>query len=159
MLTSSSIILSIINAIFYAIFISLIVFNCMSSTFSVYGLYEFGTLLFFSIVITLQLKVSFMLHQVNILNALAMVVSIGGLFILASALSYIPDKYSSGYFYVANWVYRQGPFWLFGHLFIPVVCVLLDLLQHSFRIFFYPSNENILRESDLLSRKGSIHPL
>ena len=154
MLSTTAMAISILNAILYSIFISLIVFNCMGSTFSVYGLFELGTLLFFSIINTLQLKVSFMLHQVNILNALAMIISVGGLFCVASTLGAIPDSFTNGFFSVTDWVYEQGCFWLFGHLFIPVLCVLLDFLQYAFQIFFFPSNENIMREADVLSQKS-----
>jgi hypothetical protein len=164
MLTTTAISISIFNAVLYAIFISLVVFDCMRSTFSVYGLFEIGTFLFFSIVNTLQLKVSFMLHQVNFLNALAMIISVGGLYGVASSLGVIPDYFTNGYFSVADWVYEQGCFWLFGHLLIPVLCVSLDFLQYAFQIFFFPSNENIMREADVLFQKSvkvkdqKIHP-
>jgi hypothetical protein len=96
-----------------------------------------------------------MLHQVGALNIAAMIISVGGLFLLTFALSYLPDSLTEGYLYVADWVAKEGCFWLFGHLFIPVSCILLDLLEFSFGIFFSPNNEIILREAYVREEKTS----
>jgi len=142
-----------LNAALYAIFISLIIYVCMLDTFIEYGIFEYGTLIFFTIVNSLQLKVSFMLHQWNILNFLAMIVSVGGLFLLAFALSNISDSLSEGYYKVTEWICSRQSFWIFGHILIPIVCLLLDVIEHCFKYFFYPTNEILFREIEQNSKK------
>ena len=105
-----------------------------------------------------------------------MIVSVGGLFMLAYALSYLDDGLSEGYYYVMNWVGERGNpnlqsetghnfnlkpvitspekgiFWLFGHFFIPISCLLFDFIEFSLRMFFYPTNEIIFRECERLEK-------
>ena len=85
-----------------------------------------------------------MLHEWHILSVAAMVVSVGGLFALAYFLNFMTEEY----YHVMSWIADSGIFWLFGHFYIPIACVLIDLLEHSYYLFFEPTNEIIFREAE-----------
>ena len=140
----------IMNAFIYGVIISLFVYSVLTYTLKDYGLFEMGTLCFFAILNAMQLKVSFMHHQWNFLNFAAMAISVGGSICVCL---YVSSWEEYDYYHVMDWSLAQLVFWLFGHLIVPVTCLIVDLLVHSFRLFFFPSEDMIFRERDLYMRQ------
>ena len=51
-----------------------------------------------------------------------------------------------------TWTFNQSVFWTFGHILIPIACVMVDFLLYSALVFFGPSNEILLRESEMIGK-------
>lgn len=120
-------------------------FLVLEPTFESFDLFEMGTVIYIGLVLSLQLKVSF-LHQVwNYIHVLAMAISIIGIFVVVYIISLSVDQYD--YYGVVEIVYSRGIFWFFGVFSIPLTCILIDVTAYSLSLFFFPPDEAIFREA------------
>jgi hypothetical protein len=149
MLTIPAVANWILNAIVFAILLSLFFYYAAKDTFYYYSIYPMGTVVFFGLVHSLQLKVGFLHHQWNYINDIGMGISLLGLFLYVITYSAVDPPTGYSYFGVGDWVYSEGLFWLFAVFSIPVFLFLIDLISYSFLLFAAPSNEMIFRENDL----------
>mmetsp|Transcript_11491 Transcript_11491/g.18844 ORF Transcript_11491/g.18844 Transcript_11491/m.18844 type:complete len:1109 (-) Transcript_11491:1128-4454(-) len=141
-LSTSAIMVWILNACLYAIVICLISYYALEQSFHDYGLYSMGTVVFVGMVMALQAKVAFFHHQWAWPHVLAMAISVGGMFIydIVVAVTY------ADYWYVAQTMFDTPLFWLFGFFFIPLVVILIDVIGYYGQLVFMPTNEQLYRE-------------
>ncbi len=133
------------NAVVFTIVFCSLFFVALYPSFSYDSLYEMGTTVFVGLILSLQLKVAF-LHQVwNRIHVIAMIISVGGLFLFLVALN-ASATYDYDFYNVANKIYGYSIFWFFGVFTIPLVMLLLDICGQSLYVFFYPNQEMIFRE-------------
>ena len=132
----------ILNAILYAVVLCLIFYYAMGPTFYDYGVYPAGTVVFVGMVNALQAKVAFFHHQWAWPQILVMAISWVGLIVYLLVASYsLPD-----YYYVAEWVYGQGVFWMMSYFLVPILVVYIDVLGYYGRLLFVPTAEMLFRE-------------
>ena len=145
----------IANAIVYAVILCSLHIICFFNTYKEYDLYSFGTTLYVSLVMALQYKVWFLLHQWNIYFLSAILVSIVGMFAVIYILSESFAKtgflgVTSEFDDVAGNLYFNGDenafFWVMGFIFTPLCCLLFDVLVYSARILCFPTREMHFRE-------------
>ena len=134
------------NAILYSMVICLIAYVVVIPTFEYWSLYEAGTTVFVGLCMALQAKVAFFHHQWNYINAIAMFISVLGMFIYFLVLESAEDDFYG----VANHMYEQGVFWFYGFFSIPLFAVMIDVVGHQFYVFFQPTNEVLYREIELM---------
>lgn len=144
-LGTKAIFLWIFNAVWYTMIICLISFNVLPKTFIDLSLYRAGTIVYVGMVMALQAKVAFFHHQWAYPQILAMVISVGGMFIYFLILA--ASTYD--YYYVANMTYELPIFWFFGFFTIPLIAVMVDAVGHYTYMFFWPSRDMLYREKEL----------
>ncbi len=141
-LTTTALAIWILNAVFYAIVVSLVYYYAVAPSFEDQGLYVAGTTVFVGLCNSLQAKVAFFHHQWAWPHYLVMFISVGGmlLYFLMVAVSF------DDYYYVAHHVYGTGLFWLFGFFFMPVVAIFIDLIGYYGKMLVMPTQEMLFRE-------------
>jgi magnesium-transporting ATPase (P-type) len=135
----------ILNACVFSAIFCMMFFLVLEPTFEAFDLFEMGTVIYIGLVLSLQLKVSF-LHQVwNYIHVLAMAISVVGIFVVIYIISLSIDQYD--YYGVVGAVYSRAIFWFFGVFSIPLTCVLIDFTAYSLALFFFPPDEAVFREA------------
>ena len=98
---------------------------------------------------SLQCKVAFLHHQWNYLNVLMMCISVGGMLLYFYVLNELSETYVDDYGNEANFVYGEQVYWFFCFFSIPVFTAMLDVVLHSYKLFFSPDTEMLYREVEL----------
>ena len=126
----------------------------LGPSFVEFGEYELGTMVFSGLVFAMQLKVAFLHNQWNIINILAMIISVGGTLAYFILLDQISLWLTYGvYWGTGKWLFWRGGgnaalYWFFGIFFVPLACALVDYAAYYFYFMFNPSDEMIMREHD-----------
>ena len=146
MLNLRTILQWIMNAVIYAVVFCLLFFNVMRPTFLDYGLYEMGTMIYVGLVLSLQLKVSFIHHLWTQVHFWSMFISVFGIFLVMYVLN-APEEENYDFYWVVNWLYsNDNAFWLYGVFCAPIFCVMIDFIGHSYYVVFAPTDEMRARE-------------
>ena len=137
------------NAFLYSIVFCLVMYYALQPILIYYGIYEFGTFVFASLVYSLTVKVCFIHHQWNYINVLVVIISLGGTLGYFKALSGISFWLTYGnYYYSSEWVYAQSLFWFFAIFTTPLICFLIDFVFYNLHYTFLPSNEMLFRDAE-----------
>ncbi len=132
----------IINAIVFAIVICLMAYIILEQTFWYHDLYSCGTITYVGLIHALQLKVSFIHHQWNQWNVLAMLVSLGGTFFviyaLNTALAFTPEYYGIWDNLITN---DKILFFVIGGIITPFFCLGVDFVSYAMTYIFAPTKE------------------
>ena len=139
----------ILNAVAYAVIICSLAFVAFGPVLAYWDLYGGGTAVYTALCMSLQWKVGFLHHQWNYLNVIMMAISVGGMLLYFYVLNELSAQYVSDYYYEANFVYSEGVYWFFCFFSIPLFTSLLDVVIHSFKLFFKPDTEMLYREVEL----------
>ena len=148
-LDTKAVLMWIWNAILYAVLICLIYFIALEPSFEYYGLYEMGSLIYWGMVMALQVKAIFMHCNWTRPNTIVMIISVGGLLLYCYVLSSLFTTFSSyeyDYYYIAQWLYGNGLFWFFGMFSVPIFCLLIDVIGQALLVILLPSREILFRE-------------
>merc|ERR1711871_420264 len=121
------------NAGMFALMICISSYYTMEQSFQEYGVYEFGTHVFLSLVFALQLKVCFLHHSWNVLHVGSMTLSIFGTFAYILAVNQLQDFQGE-----ADSLYGRNLFWLMACFGIPIFCILIDLIGQAIYMFISP---------------------
>lgn len=145
----------ILNAILYAVVICLMFYYAVAPTFYYYGLYVAGTTVFVGMVMALQLKVAFFHHQWAWPQVTMMCISVFGMIVyfLLVAISV------NDYYYVAQHVYEEGVFWLFGMFTVPIAVAMIDWIGYYGKVMFLPTDEMLFREVEHAEEFGPVATL
>lgn len=141
-LTTTALLIWILNAILYAIMVCLIFYYAVAQTFEDMGLYVAGTTVFVGLCMSLQAKVAFFHHQWAWPQTLVMAISVLGMFLYFLMIS----ASFNDYYYVAEKVYSSGIFWLFGFFFMPIVAIFIDWIGYYGKMLLMPTQEMLYRE-------------
>lgn len=148
MLSLKAISLWTLNAAILASLICLLFFVAMPDSYNEYGIFEFGTSVFTSLILGLQMKMAFLYNQWNYITVGIMLLSLAGFyvwfFIVDSANDSFPDYYNS-----AKWTLKNPLDWFFASFTVPMIFWLVDLIGQSWYIFVEPANETVYRERSL----------
>lgn len=150
MLCPSAIGMWVLNALFLSLVVISVYFFALYDTFSEWGLYEFGTTTFVSLILGLTMKVLFLHNQINYIAVFFICCSLLGFYIwmliVNSWLEAFPD-----YFFVARWSLKKPLNWFMSSITIPIVFGLIDLIGQGIYIFFYSCtpDEVLFREKSL----------
>ncbi len=139
----------IVNAVAYAYVFCLIFYESLSNTFKDYGIWEFGTIVFCSLVFSLSVKAVFYHHQINKYTFWGMLISIVGTFIYILVISVMDDDFTEGYYGVGTFTFGQGLFWLYSLFAMPIISFVLDLSAYAYYLFFDPPRNMIYHETSL----------
>jgi len=134
----------IINAIIYAVLICILFYYSVGETFHSYGLYSMGTTVFVGMCNALQLKVAFLQHQWTKLQAFIYFISVGGMLLYNIVVALTTDEY----WYVANVLYGDTVFWLFGFFSVPLFTIMVDVFSYYLEYTFLPSKELLYYETE-----------
>mmetsp|Transcript_19623 Transcript_19623/g.28222 ORF Transcript_19623/g.28222 Transcript_19623/m.28222 type:complete len:318 (+) Transcript_19623:78-1031(+) len=148
----------ILNASLYAVVFCLLWFVAVYPSFLTYSVYEMGTTIYVGLVFAMHLKVSFMHHIWNQIHVWSMAISVGGLFLFLYVLNSLSDD-NYDIYYTVNKLYSTDLFWFFGFFSVPIFCVLIDVITHSCRVVFWPTNEQLYREAESSWNQGNAHLL
>ena len=148
-LSISSISTWIGNAVMYAILICLLGYIVFWDTIEYYSLYVTGTMVYTALCMSLQFKVAFLYHQWSYIHFLIMAISIGGMIFFFWALNVLPIEYVVDYGGEADESYNKSIYWLWCFITIPIMCVMIDLIGHSYHLLLAPSKEMLFREFEL----------
>lgn len=152
-LTTTALAIWILNAVFYAIVVSLVYYYAVAPSFEDQGLYVAGTTVFVGLCNSLQAKVAFFHHQWAWPHYLVMFISVGGmlLYFLMVAVSF------DDYYYVAHHVYGTSLFWLFGFFFMPMVAIFIDWIGYYGKMLLMPTQEMLFREFEHSEEFNNLH--
>jgi len=145
LLSTSALSVWILNAMMYATVICLVFNYALRDTFQDTGLYEMGTSAFVGLCMSLQAKVAFFHHQWAYPQICAMAISILGMivYLLLVAVTF------TDYWYVAQFVFASGIFWLVAMFFMPLTAIFIDWVGYFGKMLFRPTEEQLYREMEL----------
>lgn len=152
-LSTTALAIWILNAVLYAIVVSLVYYLALAPTFQEQGLYVAGTTVFVGLCMSLQAKVAFFHHQWAWPHYLVMFISVGGMFLYFLMIAVAFDDY----YYVAHHVYASGLFWLFGFFLMPIITIFIDWVGYFGKMLTLPTNEMLYREFMLAEKFNNLH--
>ena len=135
-----------INALAYATALCCMCYIAFINTFRYQAIYVMGTIVWTGLVMSLQGKVIYMSHSFSWPQITCMVISVALMFPY-----FVMASYGTMAFYKqAGYLFLNFDFWFLGMFTIPVCTVLVvDVLAHSWNVFFNPSREMLFREIEL----------
>ena len=142
----------IANAMMYAVVICVVCYHVLPPSLMEWDSFSVGLFVYYALVMSLQVKVSFMYHQWNYIILFFMVLSVGGQIAVTFVLSNMPlntlPPESDGFYKVAEFISNEPIYWVVSMMTIPFLCMFVELVQHSFKLFFMPTREMPFREED-----------
>ena len=136
----------VVNAVVWSILLCLVFFNVCSPTYRNFSIFEMGTMIYFGLVLSLQLKIGFIHYMWNKVHVWSMFISVAALFLVVFILNE-SSTFAYDYFGVVNYTYGYGIFWFWGVFTAPLMLLLLDFIGQAYYVVFAPTDEGVFREA------------
>ena len=138
-----------LNGVCYAIVICCLNYLSFHDSYKAAHLYEMGTVVLVGMTLTMQAKLLFMSDHIAWPQTLSMLMSVGGMYGYLYLVG-IDGVGTYAFLYKSIHLYGLGYFWFFSAFATPLISlVLVDLMWHTVRLMFWPSDEMLYREVSL----------
>ena len=146
----------IVNSLLYAALHSVMSYIVCWQSYQDLSLYAAGTIVYLGLLQAMQFKVSFMHNEWHYLSVIAMFVSIGGTFAVLWGLNSTQTWGEGVYFGVFDELARSHSslFFGIGGFLMPLICVCIDVVDHSLELSFFPSDVMLFKEIERDEKKN-----